>query len=78
MQRLIPGAPDALKRYQDDPAFRHVTDLLTQIIGTNGLTSLDVRNAATLASLRWEERNMRPIFMIPRLGDGQEAAEGRN
>lgn len=46
---------DASKRYRDDPTYRSVVDALVQLMRDLKLTPGEVRDAASLAALKFEE-----------------------
>jgi hypothetical protein len=49
------------KRYEDDPAFRHLVDMLYMVIEKGDYTPSEIREAAMLAQIKYEDRNPRPM-----------------
>ncbi len=54
------------ERYQSDPLFRYLADTIYRIAEQahadgNTLTPTELREAATLAAIMFEERHLRPI-----------------
>lgn len=62
---------DVFYRYNHDPVFRRLVDLIeSQLEGQDGLlfTPSELREAAMLASMRYENRHIRPMLYDPRTG----------
>ena len=55
-------------RYGRDPQFRTVVDMLESLIRDAHMTPTEVREAAILATIHYENYTVRPIF-IPVSGD---------
>jgi hypothetical protein len=51
-------------RYDRDPQFRVLTDQLEYLIANAKMTPTEVREAAVLATIHYEQRSVRP-FIIP-------------
>lgn len=51
-------------RYDRDPQFRTLTDMLEHLIHEAKMTPTEVREAAILATIHYEQRTIRP-FIIP-------------
>ena len=49
-------------RYRDDPLFRTLVDTLCNQIEAGNMTPTEVRQAAMLAQIMYEDRNPRPII----------------
>lgn len=60
-------------RYRRDPQFHTVVDMLEHLIRSANMTPTEVREAAILATIHYENYTVRP-FWIPVRG---EAMEGR-
>lgn len=50
-------------RYQHDPAFRQLVDVIQHSIETLQYTPSEVRDAAMVASILWEGRHTRTFFV---------------
>lgn len=58
---------EIVERYQKDSTFKRAVDFIESLIGNDGdLTSLDIRDAAYLARLKFEEKNVQPILYLDR------------
>ena len=60
-------------RYQTDPVFRRVVDLLTAVIDQAELSPYEVREAAKLAAIHYEMRTTRRLY--PLHGDVRELTD---
>jgi hypothetical protein len=49
-------------RYQNDAAFRTLVDTLHSVIERGDFTPTEIREAAMLAQIMYEERHVRPII----------------
>jgi hypothetical protein len=67
MSRQRPSPHD---RYRTDPAFRNLVDMLYLQIHEAKYTPTEVREAAMLAQILYEERVLRPIIMDDIREDG--------
>lgn len=52
-------------RYERDPQFRTVVDMMEHLISAAQMTPTEVREAAILATIRYEQRRMPSPFYIP-------------
>jgi hypothetical protein len=52
--------PSVVERYQTDPAFRMLVDSMTACIEQAQFTPSEIREAAMLAQIRFEETHIRP------------------
>ena len=62
---------DVFYRYNHDPVFCRLVDFIeSQLEGQDGLlfTPSELREAVLLASMRYENRHIRPILYDPRTG----------
>ena len=55
----------ASERYRNDPLFKRVVDSLYSLIDAAEMTPTEIREAAMLAQIIWEERNARRRFIEP-------------
>lgn len=68
----------ATERYRNDPAFRHIVDMMQSLIHNADYTPSEIREAAMLAQILYEETHLRPRFIEavhsgairPRTADG--------
>jgi hypothetical protein len=51
------------ERYQRDPMFRHLVDQLHHQIREARYTPTEIREAAMLAQIHYEQTTLRPIFV---------------
>ncbi len=56
-------------RYQNDPVFRQLVDLLYSQLDAAQFTPSEVREAAMFAQILYEERHIRPIIYDTVRGD---------
>lgn len=57
-------------RYMKDPVFFQAVNAMEKMINEEtGLTSLDIRDAAFYARVRYEMRHPRPISISPQMAD---------
>ena len=49
------------ERYLNDPAFHQLVDMMLATIRQGQFTPTEIREAAMLAQIRFEETNLRPI-----------------
>ena len=61
------GLQYAEKLYLHDPVFHHLVDAIFKIITTAQLTPAEVRQAASFAALRVEQRRIYFAFKTPEL-----------
>ena len=54
---------DVHKRYQTDPAFRNLVDLFHNYIREANFTPTEIREAAMLAQIMYEELTLRPMIL---------------
>jgi hypothetical protein len=59
---------DAKYRYQTDPVFHRLVDVLYNAINTMQLSPSEIRDAAMFAAIMFEERHIRPVAI--KLGGG--------
>lgn len=55
-------------RYERDPAFRHLVDMMYILIHEGKYTPTELREAAILAMTRYESLNIRRRWIIPLRG----------
>jgi hypothetical protein len=50
-------------KYQNDPVYRRLVDTLESLIHQNELTPSEIREAAVLASINYEMKKVRTIYI---------------
>lgn len=55
--------PSVYERYQRDPTFHALVDAMYAQIAAAQVTPTEVREAAMMAQILWEEKNVRPVLM---------------
>lgn len=61
---LLPNRLSPEARHQRDPQFAFLVDFLTQQIVASNYTPTELREAAILASIRYETRHARPSYLM--------------
>lgn len=64
---------EASERYRHDPVYHNVVNALGQLMRDLKLTPGEVRDAAALAAIRFEEE--RAFLLIERISKGREAGK---
>ena len=59
----------ATERYRNDAAFRNLVDMMRAAIENAEFTPSEIREAAMLAQILYEETNLRPRFIEVMSGD---------
>jgi len=54
------------QRYEEDPAFRNLVDTMYVCIQQGQFTPTEIREAAMLAQIRYEDRHPRPTIFTAR------------
>lgn len=64
---------DARERYRNDPTYRNTVNALAQLMRDLKLTPGEVRDAAALAAIRFEEEQA--FLLLDRICTGREAGK---
>ena len=65
------GVTEIGRRYMTDPLFRNLTTHMVAMLESVEATTLDLREAAFMASLIYEEKHVRPVVIPLDKPDGE-------